>query len=169
MKPEIIRETERLWHEQPEKAKGNPCVKARTSAGGVELESGPFRWQTDLPGPLGGRNEAPSPTMALLGALAGCAAVFIQDTLAPQFGVQVDSVEATAQCRTDARGLLALDCATPDLADVELRISVRSSDSEEKLHAMQQAWLDRCPVYLALTKPVSVKAGFQIQRGAMAA
>lgn len=169
MTPEIIRETERTWQAQPEKAKGNPIVKARTGESGVELESGPFKWQTDLPPPLGGKNQAPTPTLALLGALAGCAAAFIQDTLAPQLGIRVDSVEATAQCRTDARGLLALGGAMPDLTELELQISIRSSESEEKLNTLYETWLARCPVYLALTKPTPVKAALQIHRSQAAA
>ena len=73
------------------------------------MEHGSFSWHTDMPLPLGGTNEAPSPTALLLSALAGCAVVFIRDTLAPQLGVTVDAIEATAQCETDARGLLGMD------------------------------------------------------------
>jgi uncharacterized OsmC-like protein len=164
MTPEIIQETERTWQAQPEKAKGNPIV-TRTGETGVELESGPFKWQTDLPPPLGGKNQASTPTLALLGALAGCAAAFIQDTLAPQLGIKVDSVEATARCRTDARGLLALGGAMPDLTDLELQISIQSSESQDKLNVLYETWLARCPVYLALTKPTPVNAALQIQRG----
>ena len=42
-------------------------------------------------------STAPRPTALLLGARAGCVVVFIRDTLAPQLGVQVESVEATAR------------------------------------------------------------------------
>ena len=51
------------------------------------MEHGSFSWHTDMPVPLGGTNEALSPTALLLSALAGCAVVFIPDTLAPQLGV----------------------------------------------------------------------------------
>ena len=51
------------------------------------MEHGSFSWRTDLPVPLGGTNEAPGPTALLLSALAGCAVVFIRDTLAPQLDV----------------------------------------------------------------------------------
>jgi uncharacterized OsmC-like protein len=61
------------------------------------MEHGSFSWHTDMPVPLGGTNEAPSPTALLLSALAGCAVVFIRDTLAPQLGVTVDTIESTAQ------------------------------------------------------------------------
>jgi uncharacterized OsmC-like protein len=59
------------------------------------MEHGSFSWRTDLPVPLGGANEAPSPTALLLSALAGCAVVFIRDTLAPQLGVTVVNVRPT--------------------------------------------------------------------------
>ena len=85
MKPETIHETIRLWEEDPDKAKSTPTVKARSDSGGGQalMEGGPFSWQADLPGPVGGTNQAPSPTALLLSALAGCAVVFIRDTLAP--------------------------------------------------------------------------------------
>jgi hypothetical protein len=43
------------------------------------MEHGSFSWHTDMPVPLGGTNEAPSPTALLLSALAGCAVVFMRD------------------------------------------------------------------------------------------
>jgi uncharacterized OsmC-like protein len=44
------------------------------------MEHGSLSWRTDMPVPLGGTNEAPSPTALLLSAVAGCAVVFIRDT-----------------------------------------------------------------------------------------
>lgn len=122
------------------------------------MEAGPFSWQTDLPPPLGGENKAASPTALLLGALSGCAVVFIRDTLAPQLGVRVDSVEAEVRCKADFRGLLGMSGAVPDLQDLEVAIRIQSPDSEDKVQGLYQAWLERCPVYLALTKPLAVKA-----------
>jgi uncharacterized OsmC-like protein len=67
---------------QPDKAKGKPTVIARAEGSKAVMEHGSFSWHTDMPVPLGGANEAPSPTALLLSALAGCAVVFIRDTLA---------------------------------------------------------------------------------------
>ena len=94
------------------------------------MEHGSFSWRTDMPVPLGGTNEAPSPTALLLSALAGCAVVFIRDTLAPQLGVTVDAIEATAQCDTDARGLLGMDSVAPDVGNVSLSIAIQSPEDE---------------------------------------
>src|SRR6476619_4973683 len=131
MNRERIEETVRLWKAEPEKAKGKRMVIARAEGSKAVMEHGSFSWRTDMPVPLGGTNEAPSPTALLLSALAGCAVVFIRDTLAPQLGVRVDTVEATAQCDADARGLLGMGGVAPDLRNVALSIVIQSSDSED--------------------------------------
>jgi uncharacterized OsmC-like protein len=121
------------------------------------LVSGPFSWRTDLPPTLGGENKAASPTALLLGALGGCAAVFIRDTLAPQLGIRVDGVQAEVKCRTDLRGLVGMPGAAPDLDDLEIVIQIQSPEAEDRVQALYRAWLDRCSVYLALTKPLAVR------------
>jgi uncharacterized OsmC-like protein len=158
MNPEIIQQSVKLWTNEPEKAKVSPVVKARTDGAQAVVEAGPFSWRTDVPPALGGENKAASPTALLLGALGGCAAVLIRDTLAPQLGLRVDSVQAEVKCKADFRGLLGMPGSIPDLENLEITIRIESSESEEKIQALYQAWLDRCPVYLALTKPLAVKA-----------
>lgn len=157
MKAEVIEQSIQLWTKEPEKAKVNPLVKARSDGAQAVVEAGPFSWQSDLPPTLGGENKAASPTALLLGALSGCAVLFIRDTLAPQLGVHVDSVQAEVRCKADFRGLLGMPGAVPDLQDLEVTIQIQSPESEEKVQGLYQAWLERCPVYLALTKPLAVK------------
>src|SRR5262245_23206017 len=157
MNSEVIKQSVQLWTNEPKKAKVSPVVKARTDRPPTVVEAGPFSWRTDLPPTLGGENKAASPTALLLGALAGCAAVFIRDTLAPQLGVRVDAVQAEVKCKADFRGLLGMPGAIPDVENLEIAIQVQSPEAEEKVQALHRAWLDRCPVYLALTKPLTVK------------
>ena len=164
MNRERIEETVRLWQAQPDKAKGKPTVIAWAEGSKAVMEHGSFSWRTDMPLPLGGTNEAPSPTALLLSALAGCAVVFIRDTLAPQLGVTLDAVEATAECATDARGLLGISGVAPDLSNVGLTIAVKSSEPEDAVRRVYQAWQERCPVYLALTKAVPVATRLEIKR-----
>jgi uncharacterized OsmC-like protein len=165
MNSETLHETARLWEEQPDKAKSKPTVKARSDGGGqAMMEGGPFSWQADLPGAVGGTNQAPSPTLLLLSALAGCAVVFIRDTLAPQLGVRVDMVEATAQCEADSRGLLGMDGVAADLQNIRLDIRVQSPDSESDLQRIYEAWRERCPIYLALTKAMNVTLNMETAR-----
>jgi uncharacterized OsmC-like protein len=75
MNPEIIQDTIATWRREPDKARNTPTVTARADAGQAAIQAGPFTWRADLPVPLGGTNQAPSPTALLLSALAGCAVV----------------------------------------------------------------------------------------------
>ena len=156
MQSETIRQTVRFFEEQPEKAKSSPTVKAHADGSQAAMEAGPFSWRSDLPEPIGGTNQAPSPTALLLSALAGCAVVFIRDTLAPQLGVRVEAVEATAQCGADARGLLGMAGAEPDLQNIRLDVRVQSPASEGDVQRLYEAWRARRPPYLAPTKTMGV-------------
>src|SRR5215208_75792 len=156
VQPETIRQTVRLFEDQPEKAKSTPTVKAYTDGSQAAMEAGPFSWNSDLPEPIGGTNQAPSPTALLLSALAGCAVVFIRDTLAPALGVRVEAVEATAQCEADARGLLGMAGTESDLQNIRLDVIVQSPDGEDNVQRLYEAWRERCPIYPALTKAMDV-------------
>ena len=157
----IIEETLAAWARDPERARSAPTLTARSEEGQVAIQAGPFTWRADLPAPLGGTNQAPSPTALLLGALAGCAVAFVQDTLAPQLGVRVETVEATVRCETDARGLLGMDGAAPDLQNMTMDVSVTSPDGEAAVAEIARLWQERCPIYLALLKPTDIEVRFR--------
>jgi len=149
-------DAEAAFREDPAKARSAPTVTATLANGRARLSAGSFNWDADLPPILGGENLAPSPTAYLLGALAGCAVAFLNDTLAPQFEVDITDVTAVARCSSDARGLLAVDDVAPDLADLALEIKVSSPSPKERVDRMLAAWRERCPIYLALMKPQSI-------------
>ena len=161
MRTETIQATIETWTNEPDKAHGAPTVTARSEDSQAVIQAGPFTLRADLPPPLGGANQAPSPTALLLSALAGCAVVFVRDTLAPQLQIRVDAVEATVRCATDARGLLGMDGAEPDLRDVALDVSVESPDGEAAVARIAEVWRERCPIYLALAKATDVAVQFR--------
>jgi uncharacterized OsmC-like protein len=161
MRTTTIEATIATWTSEPEKALGAPVVTARADESQAVIEAGPFTWRADLPPALGGANQAPTPTALLLGALAGCAVVFVRDALAPQLGIRVDGVEATVRCQTDARGLLGIDGAEPDLRGLSLDVSVTSPDGEDAVARIAAVWQERCPIYLALIKPTDVALSFR--------
>ena len=161
MQAEIIDQTIAAWTAEPDQARSTPSVTARSENGQAAVTAGPFTWRTDLPTSLGGTNQAPSPTALLLSALAGCAVVLVQDILAPQLGIRVEAIEATARCHADGRGLLGIDGAEPDFADITLEVVVRSPDGESAVAEIARAWEERCPIYLALQKPNDVAVHFQ--------
>lgn len=152
MQAEIINATEELYRATPDGARSAPAVRGRLVDGKAELSAGSYTWFADLPPTLGGTGSAPTPTQYLLGALAGCGVAFIHDTLAPQLGISIDDLSVVARCRADARGLLGMDGAIPDLEDIEIQISVATSASAERLAALEDVWRTRCPIYLAVVK-----------------
>jgi uncharacterized OsmC-like protein len=157
MDASVIRNSEERFRSDPESARAAPTVTATLANGRARLSAGPFNWEADLPAALGGDNLAPTPTAYLLGALAGCGVVFIRDTLAPQLGIEMDDVSAVARCSTDARGLLGIDGGLPDLSDLELEIRISSPASQDRIDELQRVWEERCPIYLAITKPNAVR------------
>ena len=156
MAVDTLSATTERFRADPSAARSNPSVSATLGNGHARLAAGPFNWDADLATSLGGQNLAPSPTAYLLGALAGCGVAFLYDTLAPQFGVRIDSVTAVASCSADLRGLLGIDDASPELGDLTLDIQVTSPDPESRTGPMLEAWRARCPIFLALLRPNEV-------------
>lgn len=161
MKTAMIEETFATWTAEPNRARSAPTVTARAEDAQALIQAGPFTWRADLPVPLGGTNQAPSPTALLLSALAGCAVVFVKDTLAPQLGIRTGAVEATVRCETDARGLLGMDGAEPDIRNVSLDVRVSSPDGDAAVAEIERVWRERCPVYLALRNATEVAVEFR--------
>jgi uncharacterized OsmC-like protein len=152
----FISQSEQKFRADPASAKSSPSVTAQLANGRARLSAGAFNWEADLGPAIGGQNLAPSPTAYLLGALAGCAVAFLNDTLAPQFGVTITDVSAVARCSSDTRGLLGMDDVAPDLSDLSLEITLTSPDPDSRIQPMLQAWEERCPIYLALKKPNAI-------------
>jgi hypothetical protein len=46
--------------------------------------------------------------------------------------------------------------ALPDLAEIELDISVSSPEPPDRIEELRRVWLERCPIYLAIAKPNAV-------------
>jgi uncharacterized OsmC-like protein len=136
----------------PATARSAPVVTATLGNGHARVTAGSFNWDADLPPVLGGNGLAPTPTAYLLGALAACGVVFLRDTLAPQFGVTIDDVTATASAVSDLRGLVGAEGILPDLGDLRLAIEVVSADPPERTEPMLAAWRARCPILLSLVK-----------------
>lgn len=157
MNTRVLDESVARFSANPLSAWTAPAVAATLSDGRGRLFGGPFSWDVDLPPVVGGTNRAPSPTFYLLGALAGCAVTYIHDTLAPQLGVRLAGVSATARCRADLRGMLGMAGADPHLTGLAIEITVESPDSSELLDRLRHTWLQRCPIYLALLNPAHVE------------
>lgn len=162
MTAQVIESTIQTWRREPARAFSKPSVQARSQCSKAVMQSGSFTWQADLPPSLGGKNDAPSPTALMLSALAGCAVTFIKDTLAPQLGVRVYNVDATASCEADARGLVGIDSVEPDLGNIKLDLRIESPDGADAVGRLVGVWQERCPILLALLKPTKVEVNASV-------
>ena len=52
----------------------------------------------------------------------------------------------------------------PDVRNVSLTIAIRSPEDEQTVRRVYEAWQERCPVYLALTKALTVATTLDIKR-----
>jgi uncharacterized OsmC-like protein len=155
-----IAQTVRRLADDPYAATSRTWATATVVDGPAVVTSADFAWTTDLPSSIGGTAAAPSPVHFFLGSIAGCSAAVIKHTLAPEFGVEIDRVSATIRCTSDQARLLGLG-TRPALTDITIDITIESGSSAERVAAMQRAWLDRCPLYLALTAPTDIGVTFQ--------
>jgi uncharacterized OsmC-like protein len=163
MVSEVIQATVRLYQEQPEQAVLKPALKATSQGSQAVMEVGPYTLSCDTLPAFGGTNQAPSPTAFFLGALAGCAVVFIRDTLSPQLEVEVSQVEATATCEYDLRGLLGFSGVVNDFQNVQINVVIQSPEPEEKVRELFETWKKRCPILLGMLKSLPVVTTLDIK------
>ena len=74
-------------------------------------------------------------------------------------------MEATDRCDADSRGLLGMSGVAPDLQNIQLEIQIQSPGGEGDVQRVYQAWQERCPIYLALTKGMDVSLKMQVAQG----
>jgi uncharacterized OsmC-like protein len=54
--------------------------------------------------------------------------------------------------------------AEPDLQNIRLDIRVQSPDDESDVQRLYDAWQERCPIYLALTRAMNVSLNIETSR-----
>lgn len=156
-----IAEAVQRYTTEPTAGQTAPSATATLANGRARIAAGKFNFECDLPPQIGGNGQAPSPTLYLLGALAGCAVSFITNTLAPQLGVVLDDVSATARCTSDLGGLLGVEGTEPALQDLAVDITIATSSDADRVSALQEAWLARCPIYLSILDANQVTVTFR--------
>jgi uncharacterized OsmC-like protein len=57
-----------------------------------------------------------------------------------------------------------MEGAEPDLQSIRLDVRVQSPDSESEVQKVYEAWRERCPIYLALTKAMDVSLNTETTR-----
>jgi uncharacterized OsmC-like protein len=126
-----------------------------------EVTARSFRFRTDWPPEIGGRDTGPSPGEALLGALGGCVAqTYI--TKAALRGVDIDELEVMIEAHVDLRGAFELDAVRAGLAGAIVAVRVRSDSDDAVLDELGRTVTRASAVYDSLANPVRVQ--LEVQR-----
>ncbi len=152
------------FEKKPESGILKPGVKATIDDGIVILSAGDWTWKEDLPPVLGGTNTEPGPLQHLLGALAGCAAGLIKNTLAPITGVPVSKVDVDVRCEFDVRACLGIEGATADLSNTVFNVTIYSEADPKDVEDLFEIWKQRAPVLLGLEKPMRIQTNLEIRK-----
>jgi uncharacterized OsmC-like protein len=77
-------------------------------------------------------------------------------------GHQQYAYSNTLSCTADGRGALGMAESIPDLQDMAITIQIKSTKNDEKVRQVYDAWLERCPVNIALIKSLKVGTTLEI-------
>ena len=65
-------------------------------------------------------------------------------------------------CTADGREALGLTDSISDPQDMAITIQISSTENDEKVKQLYDAWLERRPAYLALIKSMKVRTTLEI-------
>lgn len=125
---------------------------------------------TDMPVEIGGSGDQVTPGWLMRAALASCAVTRIAMAAAAE-GIELQALEARAQSRSDARGLLGMSdtegtrvSAGPE--DVQLLVRIRAPGvTPERLQALVQDGCRCAPVSCAMVTALPVALHIEVDVG----
>ena len=100
---------------------------------------------TDEPVAHGGTGDGPSPLQAVLGALCGCESVTFGRTAA-EMDFAYEGIDYEAAFTIDIRGRQGDRSVRPHFQTVQVRATVHTSESEQRLREVVAEAEARCPV-----------------------
>lgn len=166
-----------VLHKRPLAGIADDAPAASAWQGGLRVVSqyaGGAQALTDMPVELGGSGDQPSPGWLLRAALASCAVTRIA-MAAAEAGIELQTLQASAHSRSDARGLLGLPDSdgTPVFAgpgDMTLRVCIGADGvAPQRLQALVDQAIALAPISQALAQPVQVALQIECRPAALSA
>ena len=162
---EAIEKTSRIITERPDKAHSKNVPATARLLDGLRCEvKGPNgeTVHTDMPVAMGGAASAPAPGWLLRASVASCTATTIA-MHAARLGIDLTTLEVTAESSSDNRGILGLDDKiSAGLSQLTLRVKIGASGVPADGLRELAAWGDRhSPV--ACTTRVSPRYALEVE------
>jgi uncharacterized OsmC-like protein len=125
---------------------------------------------TDMPAELGGTGEEVTPGWLWRAALSSCLATRIVMGAAVD-GIDLASLEVSANSRSDLRGLLGMKAASgevpsPAPTDVQLHVRIRAREvSRERLQALVERSQACSPMQAAASRALPIELSVEVLEG----
>lgn len=100
----------------------------------------------DEPTVLGGENQGPNPLEYLVASLNGCKGVMIP-LIAKELNFEFSELSFDTKGLIDLRGLMGQPGVSTHFQTLTFLVNIKTKESDERLHALQEAVSARCPVY----------------------
>jgi uncharacterized OsmC-like protein len=107
---DALERAQRIFLEKPGAARKTGAAAAAIWRDGLSCEiTGPAseKAMTDMPEPMGGKGNGPSPGWLLRAGMASCTATAIA-MRAAMLGIELRQLEVSVECESDARGLVGI-------------------------------------------------------------
>jgi putative redox protein len=109
----------------------------------------------DEPASVMGSGKGPTPTDLFISSLATCENVIFARNAALS-GLQVDSLETTAEGSWNMKGLYEIDGAEPSFRNIRVETRVRTTSPASEVVKVARQTHKRCPIYATLGKSVDL-------------
>lgn len=131
---------------------------------GCNYMEGDYKQCIDMPVPIGGNGEAPTPGFFGRAAISGCIAIGIK-MMATRESIAIDRVRVRIIQDWDNRGVLAMSGADTVAKQTSIVIECLSREDDETLNKLVTRALEFDPWFLAYRDGQSVQVSVQILEG----
>lgn len=126
----------------------------------VSISAGDHGFTIDEPPSLGGSDKGANPVEHLLGALSACQVITYQ-VWGQKLGLQIDSIDISAEGRLDLRGFFGLDDdVRPGFESIDFAVTLTGPESDEAYADLVRQVDEHCPVLDSLVAAVPVSSTF---------
>lgn len=144
--------------ENPEQANATFRATSKLEEGFLsETAIRDFTVISDEPAELGGTDKGPNPVEYVLGAFAACQEIVIK-AYATVLNIDLKSVKVDVSGHLDLHGFLNLSEERAGFTSVTYKTTIETNETDkDKLKALEELSVKRCPVLDIINNPVDVK------------
>ena len=152
-----------VFRRRPDAAMDTKHSEARITEGlTCTVREGDQEVVLDMPEPIGGSGQGPSPGFHARAAVSGCVAIGIKMT-AVRLGIALRSVHVGVDMDFDDSAMFGMGEASAAPLKTRIKIALDSDADEASLRKLVDTALEADPFYLALLEPQNVETFLEVE------